>query len=110
MSVFFHHHTLLKETVSQSAMNTIIKVEKQWLAAGIPTCERKTAAKKLQQLFFKWKILLKSRNKKTSAKMKNQSLFQEKLSELFDISDQKSCESMDHEKKLFLEGQKKQES
>lgn len=28
------------------------------------------------------------------------------MSELFNITDQKSLESMDHEKKLFLEGQK----
>ncbi|KAK4882609.1 hypothetical protein RN001_005928 [Aquatica leii] len=38
--------------------------------------------------------------------MKNQSLFQKKLAELFDITDQKNLQSIDHDQKIFLEGQK----
>lgn len=107
MAVFFHHHLVLKETINTSTVNTIIKVEKQWHSAGLPICARQNAVKKLRSLHCKWKSLQKSRNNKNSlTQIKNQSLFQNKLSELFDITDQKSLESLNYEKKKNLEGQK----
>lgn len=107
MSVFFYHHVVLKETIRKSAGNTIVKVEKQWHSAGLPVCGRENAVKKLIELHFKWKGLQKNKSKKNSpAQMKNQSLFQTKLAELFDITDQKSLQSINYDKKIFLEGQK----
>lgn len=107
MSVFFYHHVVLKETINHSAGNTIIKVEKQWYSAGLSVCGRQNAIKKLLGLHCKWKSLQKNRKrKKSSTQMKNQSLFQKKLAELFDITDQKSLQSIDYDQKIFLEGQK----
>lgn len=61
---------------------------------------------KLKTLHCKRKSLLKSRNKKRSlTQIKNQSLFQ-RLIELIDIADYKSFETMDHDRKIFLEGQR----
>ncbi|CAG5109326.1 Protein of unknown function, partial [Cotesia congregata] len=95
------------ETIRKSAGNTIVKVEKQWHSAGLPVCGRENAVKKLIELHFKWKGLQKNKSKKNSpAQMKNQSLFQTKLAELFDITDQKILQSINYDKKIFLEGQK----
>ncbi|XP_074096689.1 uncharacterized protein LOC141525895 isoform X1 [Cotesia typhae] len=76
--------------IRKSAGNIIVKVEKQWYSARLPVCRRENAVEKLIGLHFKWKSLHRNKSKKNSpAQMKNQSLFQTKLAELFDITDQK---------------------
>ncbi|XP_050339954.1 uncharacterized protein LOC126766137 [Bactrocera neohumeralis] len=107
MSVFFYHHVVLMETINKSLVNTVIKVEKQWHSAGLPICRRQNAVKKLRSLHSKWKSVQKNQNRYDSAaQVNNQSRFQKKLTELFDIKDSKSVDSLDRDKKIFLAGQK----
>ncbi|KAK0175063.1 hypothetical protein PV327_008847 [Microctonus hyperodae] len=107
MSVFLYEHNVHKQTLKESARNTIKKVEEIWSRAGLTICTYKSAIKKLLKLRDKWTKIKKSKNRKKSpTQIKNEALFIKNSAKLFDVAELNLMQKLDGDKKLFLEGQR----
>ena len=86
MSVFFYHHKVNKETIKESAKQVIKKVLPFWEMARIATCLEIRARRRVEKQFKKWMNLKKSSSRKTEIQQKQEKVYKEGLSELFDIA------------------------
>lgn len=107
ISVFLYHKQDLKLQQKESLSITIDKLKKKWSQAGIPTCGKEYAAKKLTNLLNKAKRLQKSTKRKRSKTQKlNESNFSNQLKNVFDIAKFNVEKYINNDRKLFLEGQR----
>lgn len=107
LSVFLHQHTVLKVQYKRCLIITISKVEEKWSQAGIPTCGKKYAVKKLRKLLDEVKKLRKNSKRKQSVTQKTkESIFCRKSKNLFDIARLNVEKYINEDKKIFLAGQR----
>ncbi|XP_044583017.1 uncharacterized protein LOC123264038 [Cotesia glomerata] len=86
---------------------TIDKLDLIWSEAGIPTCGKKYALKKFEKILEEDKKLQKcSRRRRSATQIKNEAVFHQKLTKLFDIAKVNVEKYLTDEKKLFLSGQR----
>lgn len=107
ISVFYHSQKVLKQKYKVSLQTTIKKVEEKWMLAGIPTCGKRYAIKKLKKLLnevgnFRKKLYRTQEAKKKAEK----SMFRQHFIHLFDIAKSGVEKLIDSNKNLFLEGQR----
>lgn len=107
IAVFFYHKNILKVNYKGSLRITIDKLEKKWSEAGIPTCGKKYALKKVEKILEEDRKLQKcSERKRSATQKKNEAIFHQKLTHLFDIAKVNVEKYLTDDKKLFLSGQR----
>ncbi|XP_044592634.1 uncharacterized protein LOC123270575 [Cotesia glomerata] len=107
MSLFFHYHCSQSLTIKKSALITVENVFDLWSEAGIPTCAKNSAVRKLIRHHTVWKNLLKNKNQKLSSTQKKKvSIFCADIEKLFDIAHHKVMKLINESQKLFLQGQR----
>jgi hypothetical protein len=87
LGVFIRRHIEEKQTIRESAANTIRDLIPIWTGqARIPVRPEHRAIMQLEALFQTWKDLKRLRNRRTPAQIKKEKTFVDNLDDLFDIS------------------------
>jgi len=86
LSLFFHKHKSENMTVRESARFAVREVSKMWDMARIPTTIERNAIERLENLFHRWKKLLKNEKRQTKTQRANEITFEEEIDKLFDIA------------------------
>jgi len=105
---FLHRHNILKEHVRTAATSTLERIEDFWLRARIPIRHRQDSIKKLEKLFYEWKVIKINKNRRTLSQQDKEAKFSYKIEEVFDIAHANALELINNpEDKLFLQSQRK---
>ena len=88
LSFFFYKHNEEKLTIRESASATVDEINKMWVKANVPTCQKKHGITRLEKLFKTWVTLRKGDNRGGATQIAKEREFQEDLGKTFDIRHQ----------------------
>ncbi|XP_044005581.1 probable serine/threonine-protein kinase DDB_G0288147 [Aphidius gifuensis] len=92
LSLFFYNYKVLALSINQSYSQAITEVQTRWARAQLPTKRKDHCLSKLKKLYNDWNKLSKSRfNIKSPTQLRNESIFLERIRNIFDIS----CQDID---------------
>ena len=83
---FLYLHNEKHRTTRESAKTTIEKIMEFWVKASIPTKSKQHCIIKIEKLFYEWKNLKKSKNRRTDTQTENENKLVDQLENLFDIA------------------------
>ena len=92
LSLFMNYRNSKNETIREALTSTVNDVLSVWQKATISTTQKCNAVKKLFNLYDKWKMLKKSKGKKSNFSIAKENKWKENLCKLFDIAHDKANE------------------
>ena len=86
LSVFFHQHKIVGQTIRDSSRYAVREVLRLWAMARIPTTFERNAIVKLEEMFHRWQKLKKNINRRTATQIANETALNDDLNKLFDVA------------------------
>lgn len=107
LSFFLYKHNALRCSIRQSAISVIEQIHNIWSRSVIPTILPRSSIRKLENLHKEWLILKKNEFRKIPVVRSTVlPLFENKLDDLFDISNKKLDDALTQRQKDFLTDQR----